>query len=112
MTIALILFALAAVGGLTLAYLRLKEQPLPMPLALAHGAFAASGIVALLLNVIDGAPEHAKIALGLFIVAALGGFLLFGLWMQKKQLPLGVIAVHALVAVGAFVLLLLTKLAA
>ena len=78
MTIALVLFALAAVGGLVMAIQRFSGKPVPpLPLALVHGAAAASGLVALIVVVSNGAVGGAKIALILFAGAALGGFYLF-----------------------------------
>ncbi len=113
MTIALVLFGLAAAGGLLLAYLRFSDKPLPLPLALLHGAGAAAGIVALLLAVMRaGAPGQARLALGLFVVAALGGFTLFSFHLRKKALPLGVVVGHGLLAVAALVVLLLGVLKA
>ena len=112
MVIALVLFGLAALGGLVLAGQRLKGAPQPaLPVALLHGTFAAAGLVALIVAVMDGAvPPIAKAALIAFLIAALGGFFLFATHMQKKALPIPVIVVHALVAVTGFVLLLLGAL--
>ncbi|HEX3775241.1 MAG TPA: hypothetical protein VHV51_12300 [Polyangiaceae bacterium] len=107
MTTALILFGIAALGGLVLVFLRVSNKPLPLPLALLHGALAATGIVALLLSVLNaGGAGQARLALGLFVVAALGGFLLFSFHLRKKQLPMGVVVIHALVAIAAFLILL------
>jgi hypothetical protein len=109
MTLPIVLFAAAALAGLTLAILRFREKPLPLPLALVHGAIAAAGLVSLaLVAVPHGAPGSARVALGLFVVAALGGFLLFSMHLRKRELPIGVVVVHALVAVAAFVLLLVS----
>ena len=45
-TWAAIVFAIAALGGATLATLHFRGRtPLPMPLALLHGLLAASGLV-------------------------------------------------------------------
>jgi hypothetical protein len=105
---ALVLFAIAAVGGLVLAIRRFQGKELPMGLALAHGAAAAAGLVLLLVGVIAGsAGVHARTPLILFVVAALGGFLLFSFHLRKRDLPIPVVVIHALVAVVAFVLLLL-----
>ena len=113
MTLALVLFGLAATGGLLLAFLRFSDKPLPLPLALGHGAIAAAGLVALVLAVMRaGSPGQARIALGMFVLAALGGFALFSFQLRKKALPLGVVVVHGLVAVAAFVVLLLGVLKA
>lgn len=106
MTPALVLFAIAAAGGLLLAYLRIADKPLPMPLALLHGALAAAGLIALALGALGGGAAQARAALGLFVVAALGGFALFSFHVRKKPLPIAVVAVHGLVAVVAFLLLL------
>ncbi len=108
MTLPLVLFGIAALGGLLLATLRLKNRALPMPLALIHGAVAAAGLVALLLLVLaNGGAHNAGVALVLFVVAALGGFFLFSFHLRNKPLPIPVMAVHALVAVAGFALLLL-----
>jgi hypothetical protein len=112
MTLALVLFALAAVGGVVLAAIRFSGKPYP-PLALAvvHGVFAASALIALIVAVANAAaPSLAKIALVLFLVAAVGGFVLFFKHLQKAELPRGLIIVHALIAIVAFVLLLGARL--
>lgn len=107
MTLALALFAIAAVGGAVLAYLRISNKPLPTPLALLHGALAATGLVVLALGVFGGsAPNRAGLALGLFVVAALGGFVLFSFHLRKVPLPVPVVVIHGAVAVTAFLILL------
>jgi hypothetical protein len=112
MVVALVLFGIAALGGLVLAGQRLRGAPQPaLPVALVHGAVAASGLVVLIIAVVGGAvPPIAKVALIVFLVAALGGFFLFAHHLQKKALPIPVMVVHALVAVAGFVLLLLGAL--
>ena len=107
MTIALVLFALAALGGLYMAVVRFRgaERP-PTAVALVHGAAAAAGLVALIAAVVGGAPEAAKTALVVLVIAALGGFFLFAQHMQKRALPIPVMVVHALVAVIGFIILL------
>ena len=48
MQLAAILLSLAALGGIVMVAIRLKGAPLPPTgLALAHGAIAACGVVAL-----------------------------------------------------------------
>lgn len=112
MTLAIILFAIAAVGGVVLALIRLSGKPLPpMWLALVHGAVAAAGLVALTLAVIaPGAASGARIALGIFVLAAIGGFVLFSFHLRNKALPIPLVAIHGLVAVVAFVFLLIAYL--
>ena len=102
-----ILFALAALGGIVLAILRLRGRPtLPLGLAILHGLLAAAGLVALFWAVL-GRGLAAKASLTLFVVAALGGFVLFAFQLRQKAIPIGVMLIHALIAVIAFVLLLL-----
>lgn len=112
LNLALILFAVAAVFGLTLAIQHLKAQggggqPPALGLALLHGLFAASGLVLLVVAALRGtATGLALVALGLFVVAALGGFYLFAQHAAKKPLPKPLLIVHGGAAVVAFVLLL------
>jgi len=107
MTTALVLFGVAALGGLVLVFLRVGNKPLPLPLALLHGLLAASGLALLASSVLGaGAAGGARVALGLFVVAALGGFVLFSFHLRKKQLPMSIVMIHALVAIAGFLLLL------
>jgi hypothetical protein len=108
MTVPLVLFAIAALGGLVMATQRLRGAPQPtLAIALVHGALAAVALILLIVAVASTAvPTLAKAALVLFIVAALGGFFLFAQHMQKKALPIPVMIVHAGVAVIAFICLL------
>lgn len=109
MTLAAILFALAALTGIAIAFIRLSGRDFPpMFLALLHGAFAASGLVALIITAAGpGAPQWARISLGGFIVAALGGFALFSFHLRRRALPIPLMAIHGVIAVAAFVMLLM-----
>ena len=105
--IAVVLFALAALGGIILASLHLKTKNAPIPLALLHGLLAAAGLVLLITAVVQMASAGlAGVALVIFIIAALGGFVLFAMHLKKRPLPGGLIVVHGLVAVVAFIVLL------
>jgi hypothetical protein len=99
---ALVLFLIAAVGGIALVGLRLANKPLPMALALIHGAVAAIGLVLLALDLFKQ-PSPAKpavIALVLLVVAALGGFVVFSFHLRRRPIPIPLTIVHALIAVG------------
>jgi len=108
MSIALVLFGLAAVGGLVMATQRIKGSDRPsLGIALVHGAAAASGLIVLLVAVISpAAPPLARTALVAFLVAALGGFFLIARHLQKRALPIPVMLAHGLVAVAGFIILL------
>jgi hypothetical protein len=104
--IAVLVFAIAAIGGLILAVRHFKGQDRPWPLAILHGLLGAAGLVLVLVPTLSGGtPALAKTALGLFVAAALGGFLLFAFHARNRRLPSPVVVVHAAVAVIAFGLL-------
>jgi hypothetical protein len=104
---AAILFALAALAGITLAALHFMKKALPLPLAIVHGLVAATGLVLLIIAVATGASATLAVtALVLFIIAALGGFVLFSFYMRRQPLPSALVVIHGLVAVAGFVTLL------
>ena len=104
-------FALAALGGLTLFALRLRQKVLPMPVALLHGMAAATGLVCLIIAVTaTAAPRYATYSLIGFALAAVGGFYLFSIHLRGKIHPILLIVGHGSIAVASFVLLLLAAL--
>jgi hypothetical protein len=107
------LFAIAALGGLTMAVMHFRGRtPPPVALAMLHGAFAASGLVALTLAVWPHFSGRAALALGLFVLAALGGFTMaVGFHRRGKPLPSGLVAGHGALAVIAYLILLFAAFA-
>ncbi len=108
LVIALLLFAFAAVGGLLLTAFRLRRGATPpVGLALVHGRAAASGLLVLLGAVgqggFSGAPAWATT---LFVVAAVGGFVLFGGHLRGRLIGLPLMLAHAGIAVAGFLTLL------
>jgi len=106
--LSILCFAVAALAGLTMAVMHFKKASPPLPvLAVLHGGFAASGLIILVLAVVKvglhGAPA---IALGLLLVAALGGFGLLSFHLRGRALPSGLVVGHALLAVAGFATLL------
>lgn len=112
MTIALVLFALAAVGGLIMAVMRFSGRPLPpFGLAIAHGLAAASGLAVLIFVIAGGGmPAAGTVGLVLLLAAALGGFVLFSNHLRKQPLPIPLLVIHGLVAVAGFLTLLVLAL--
>lgn len=108
MWLIVLIFAIAAVVGLTMAIAAFQGKFPPVSSAVLHGVLAASALVLLLIAVfVHGATGVAVWAFWIFVVAALGGFgLAFGFHARKKSLPKAMVAVHALVAVIGFLLLL------
>jgi len=109
MQLAAILLALAALGGMGMVGMRLSGIPRPPTwIPLGHGAIAATGVGSLIYAAATSTvPAFAMYAIGLFVLAALGGigiFLLFHL--QEKPLPIPLILGHGGIAIAGYVLLL------
>lgn len=108
---AAIVLGLAALGGLTLAGIRLSGTPRPPTwMALGHGTVAATGLALLIYAaMIHGIPWLAQAALGILVLAAAGGAAIFLLFHLKKlALPIPLVIGHGLVAVTGLVLLLVS----
>ena len=108
MWITVLIFAIAAAVGLTMAVAVFQGRFPPIASAIVHGILAASGLVLLILAVcVHRVGGPARWALGFFLVAALGGFVLaFAYHARKKNLPTNFVAGHATLAVIGFLLLL------
>ena len=106
--IAAALFVFAALAGLTMAYIAFKKKRNPpFPLVLLHGVVAATALVTLLWGVVrSDRGGTVAWALGLFFVAAFGGFFLFSYHIRDRPLPSAVIAIHGTLAITALVMLL------
>lgn len=108
LNIAILVFAIGAVGGLVLASHVLRGRLAPWALSLLHMALGATGLVLTALVVLGGSTEVASIvpiALIVLVVAALGGFYLASIHARKVVAPKGVVVIHAGVAVIGFLLL-------
>jgi len=106
---AAITLGLAALGGLTLAGIRLSGTPRPPTwVALGHGTVAATGLGFLIYAaVVPGIPGLAQVALGILVLAALGGAVLFfGFHIREKPLPIPLVLGHGLTALTGLIILL------
>jgi membrane protease YdiL (CAAX protease family) len=112
MAIIVVLFAIAALGGAVLAYSRLRDRPLSVPVAVLHGLFAVAGFAALLVAAVSATTTDPPwAAIGLFAVAAAGGVVLASFHVRGRALPVPLMFVHAGVAVAGFLALLVAVLA-
>ena len=106
--LAVLIFAIGAVGGLVMATRVLRNQLAPWALSLLHAALGATGLVLTAIVVLgksQAVSSVVPIALLLLVVAALGGFFLAS-FHARRQLPTrGVVFTHAGVAVIGFLLL-------
>jgi mannose/fructose/N-acetylgalactosamine-specific phosphotransferase system component IID len=104
------LFAIAAVGGLVMAIIRFRgaDRP-PSWLAMLHGLLAGAALTLLIYAwATAGLPKLAKAAVGVFVVVALvGSWINLNFHARLLPLPKGTVLLHGVVAVAAFVMLLL-----
>jgi hypothetical protein len=108
MEIATLLLVITALGGATIAAIRLSGTPRPpLWLALGHGMGAICGVSVLGYTAATvGIPTSAQIALGCFILAALGGLTIFLLFhLKAKPLPIPLVLGHGLIAATGVILL-------
>lgn len=104
---ALVIFAIAAVGGLLLATHVLRDKFAPWVLSVAHALLGAAGLVVLIVMLVTGSTaQRVLIGFVLLLVAALGGFFLASFHLRKKLPPKAVVVVHALLALAGFLTLL------
>ena len=104
---AVVIFAIAALGGLYLASQVLRGRLAPGSVSFLHALLGAAGLVARVVAVLQGSGAgRATAALGLLVVAALGGFYLASLHARKAIAPKGVVVLHAGLAVAGFLVLL------
>jgi hypothetical protein len=114
LTNAVWLFALAAIVGVYMGVLHSRGRtPPPVLAAVLHGVLAVCGVVLLLLGVMQlgfGKTVHTW-SLVLFVLAALGGLYLVSHHFRGQPLPGGVIVIHAMIAVIAFLILVVAVFA-
>lgn len=111
LTAAVIVFAVGALGGVVLALHVLRDKLAPWALSILHALLGATGLVLLILLLMEEAVAPLlPWSLGFFLVAALGGFWLASRHAKKELPPKGVVVLHAGLAVTGFVLLLVVFL--
>ncbi len=110
LVLSIVLFVVAAILGLTVALALFQKKETSKPVALAHGALAAAGLVVLILYALQNAHRLLTVAIVLFVIAALGGAILFANDLRRKPGPIPLVAVHAVAAAVALVLVLVVAL--
>jgi hypothetical protein len=104
---AVIVFAIAALGGLYLAAHVLRDRFAPWTVSLLHAALGALGLILLIAVLVTGpAPRAALAGFVILLIAALGGFLLASFHLRQRLPPKPVVVIHAGVAVVGFLVLL------
>jgi len=104
---AVVVFAIAALGGLSLASFVLRGRLAPWSLSLLHAALGALGLILVIYAAAtSGIPKAALIALVILVIAALGGFYLASIHLRGQVAKQAIVFVHAGVAVIGFLTLL------
>lgn len=105
-TVSIILFAIAAVLGLIIIAAILQDKKTPKAAVYAHGLVAATALIILIIFAFQHKDNVPMMSILLFVVAALGGFVLFGRDIAQKAGPKWLALLHALLAVAGFLSLL------
>lgn len=109
--ISVILFLIAAVFGLINLSSVLKNRRAPSLAVLAHGSFAVIALFILIAVIASGHTSTLLISsLGLFILAALGGFTLLSFDLRNRPIPKMLALGHPIFAIIAIILLILYAL--
>jgi hypothetical protein len=105
---ALIVFAIAAAGGLALAWHVLFDELAPWTLSLGHALLGAIGLIVLLILLLlqDSVMSLVLTAFIVLLLAALGGFFLASFHMRKKIPRKAIVFAHAGAAVVGFLILI------
>lgn len=106
LTLAIILFALAALFGIILISYVLRGKQTPKGIVLLHGPLAATALIILIIYILNNTPAPVS-SMVLFIIAAIGGVIMVVRDFSGKTVPKGLAVAHGLIAVTAFILLLL-----
>lgn len=102
---ATIIFALAAILGIYLINYIFKDKDTPKGVVMIHGAFAALGIVLLIIYFFSS-HSSPVLSLILFVLAAIGGFFMVWRDVTLRPVPKFVVAGHGLIAIVAFICLI------
>jgi hypothetical protein len=101
----IILFTLAALGGIYLLSYVLQNKNTPKAVAIIHGSVGALSLVLLIIYTLFYNSSLVT-SVVFFVIAALLGFILFYRDITGKSLPKGLAMAHGLAAVIGFICLL------
>lgn len=105
--VAIVIFAVAAVLGLTILLNWMKSKNVSRAVIYSHGIVAASGLILLIIYAIQNPGYIPKASIILFSIAAIGGFFLFFLNTKRNMTPVGIAFIHAAIAISGFITLLI-----
>ncbi len=100
------LFAIGALVGLYLLALVLQNKETPKLVTLIHGTFVATALIMLIYYTMNTAPRPVE-AVVLFILAAIGGVVVFYKDISRQPIPKWLAVGHGLIAITGFIFLLM-----
>jgi hypothetical protein len=103
--VAIAIFGMAAIFGIYLLSLILRNKTTPKGVTMIHGTMAAIALVLLYIYAFGNTPGPWSSAI-IFTIAALGGFVLNYRDITGKTIPKWLGIVHGLAAISGFILLL------
>lgn len=103
----IILFIISAILGLSIMLKWLTNNHASRAVVYSHGIVAASALVLLIVYALQNPENYPKASIILFVIGALGGIYMFVDDLRKKNSPMSLAFIHALLAVGGLVTLLL-----
>jgi hypothetical protein len=108
LTVAIVLFLVAAVGGLTMAIFIFKNRYPPFFLIGAHGFFGLGALaLAIWTTGIPGTPSLVDYGIVTVMLGALGGIFLISFQFRNEAQPKIVVVLHGVTAVSGVSCLLL-----
>jgi hypothetical protein len=111
LTIAIALFLVAAMGGLTMAIFIFKNRYPPFFLIGAHGFFALGALaLAIWTTGMPGTPSLVDYGIVTVMVGAVGGIFLISFQFRDEKQPKIIVVIHGLAAVSGVSCLLLALL--
>src|ERR1700741_2664963 len=100
------LFALGALIGMYLISMVLQNKETSKSAAFIHGIFVAVALIMLIAYAVKNGPGLTE-SIILFVMAALGGFVLIYRDLTGKKIPKWLAVGHGMLAIGGFIFLLL-----
>lgn len=104
--IATALFALSALGGLTMVAIKVSGKAIPLHLIVGHGLLAVAGLVTLFRHLPSGAGASPLTIAVVIFIFALGLLFLFAFLLRRRPLPNPLFLIHGGVAATVLVVLL------
>ncbi len=92
-----------AIVGVILAILNARKKNIPFILVLVHGLFSVIGMILFVIAIATASLGiFITVSCILFLVDALGGFVLYSHRLRKQPLPGAMVVVHGLIVVLGF----------